>query len=62
MRYNMKMKTRKAYGYHRESGKLFDLGDTVKKALMANMTVRDYERSLVKLNPQLEITFKVEEV
>lgn len=58
----MKRKTRKAYGYHRESGKLYDLGDTVKEALKANMMVRDYEKELVKLNPQLEITFKVEEV
>ena len=54
------MKTRKAYGYHKESGKTFFLGDTVAKALEANMMVRDYEKALVKDNPQLEITFKIE--
>lgn len=54
------MKTRIAYGYHRESGKLFDLGDTVKNALDANMMVKDYEKSLVHANQQLEITFKIE--
>lgn len=58
----MKRKTRKAYGYHRETGKLFDLGDTVNPALKANMMVRDWERDLVKQNPQLEITFKIETV
>ena len=55
-------KTRIAYGYHKESGKLFDLGDTVKAALKANMMVKDYEKALVKANPQLEITFKIEQV
>ena len=54
------MKTRKAYGYYKEAGKLFDLGDTVDAALKANMTVREYEKELIKLNPQLEITFKKE--
>lgn len=54
------MKTRKAYGYHKESGKTFFLGDTVAKALEANMMVRDYEKALVNLNPHLEITFKIE--
>lgn len=36
------MKTRKAYGYHKKNGKLFDLGDTVKDALKANVTVEEY--------------------
>lgn len=56
------MKTRRAYGYHKESGKLFDLGDTVEDALKANMMVSDYEKELVRINPQLEITFKIEEI
>ena len=55
-------KTRKAYGLHRESGKLFALGDTVEGALKANMMVKDYEKSLVKANPQLDISFKVERI
>ena len=54
------MKTRKAYGHHRETGETFFLGDTVAKALEANMVVRDYEKALVKDNPQLEIIFKAE--
>lgn len=54
------MKTRKAYGYHRETGRLLDLGDTIEAALKANMMVKDYEKALVKANPQLEITFKIE--
>ena len=54
------VKTRVAYGYHRESGKLLCLGDTVDAALKANMMVRDFEKALVKANPQLEITFKIE--
>ena len=57
-----KMKTRKAYGTHKESGKVFFLGDTVAKALDANMMVRDYEKKLIKLNPQLNIVFKVEKI
>ncbi len=57
-----KKKTRKAYGHHKETGKLFDLGDTVEMALKANMMVREYKKNLVKANPQLEITFKVETV
>jgi hypothetical protein len=55
----MKIKTRRAYGYHKETGKLFDLGDTVDAALNANMMVKDYEKSLIQANPQLNITFKV---
>ena len=58
----MKKKTRVAYGFHKETGKLFNLGDTIEQALKANMMYRDYEKQLVKLNPQLEITFKIEEV
>ena len=56
------MKTRIAYGYHKGKGQLFELGDTVKQALQANMMVKDYEKSLVELNPQLEITFKIETI
>ena len=56
----MKRKTRIAYGYHKETGQLFNLGDTIEQALKANMMYRDYEKELVKLNPQLEITFKIE--
>lgn len=54
------MKTRVAYGWHKESGKLYILGDTVDAALKANMMVREYEKELIKLNPQLEISFKIE--
>jgi cell fate (sporulation/competence/biofilm development) regulator YmcA (YheA/YmcA/DUF963 family) len=57
----MKLKTRRAYGYHEATGKLFDLGDTVEAALKANMMVREYEKDLVKVNPQLKITIKIEE-
>lgn len=56
----MKLKTRKAYGIHRDTGKALYLGDTVDGALRANMMVRDYERELIKANPQLDISFKVE--
>ena len=56
----MKRKTRIAYGYGKKTGQLFNLGDTIEQALKANMTYRDYEKELVKLNPQLEITFKIE--
>ena len=58
----MKKKTRKAYGYHRETGKMLDLGDTVNQALKAKMMVKDWERDLVRQNPQLEITFKIETI
>jgi len=57
---NSKKKTRIAYGYHRGIGKLFDLGDTVDGALRANMMVKDYEQAIIKDNPQLEVTFKIE--
>lgn len=56
------MKTRKAYGTHKVTGKIFYLGDTVAKALEANMMVREYERALISNNPQLDITIKVEKV
>ena len=55
----MKQKTRKAYGTHKETGKIFDLGDTVDAALKASMMVKDYEKALVVANPQMEINFKV---
>ena len=55
------LRTRRAYGYHKETGKLLDLGDTVDAALKANMMVRDYESSLIKANPQLDIAFKIED-
>lgn len=55
-----KLKTRKAYGTHRETGKVFYLGDTVEKALAANMMVRDFERGLMASNPQLDIEIRIE--
>ena len=54
-------KTRIAYGEH-ANGNIYDLGDTVKAALKANMTVKKYENELVKFNPQLKITFKIESI
>ena len=56
----MKLKTRRAYGKGK-NGDLYDLGDTVEQALKANMMVRDFEKELIRMNPQLEITFKIEE-
>jgi hypothetical protein len=53
------MKTRMAYGKH-SNGTIYNLGDTVNQALQAGMTVHDFEKQLVKINPQLKITFKVE--
>lgn len=55
-------KTRIAYGYHRETGRLLNLGDTVEGALKANMMVKDFEKALKEANPQLEITVKIEKV
>ena len=55
-----KTKTRIAYGEH-ANGNIYNLGDTVDGALKANMMVKDYEKELVKLNPQLKISFKIEE-
>jgi len=51
----MKLKTRKAYGTHKKTGDLFYLGDTIDGALKANMLFRDYEKALIKANPQLDI-------
>ena len=56
----MKIKTRTAYMYSRKTGELLGTEDTVASALKANMMVRDYEKDLIKLNPQLEITVKIE--
>ena len=55
----MKLKTRRAYGKGK-NGNIYDLGDTIDAALKANMMVRDYEKELVRTNPELEITFKIE--
>lgn len=54
-----RLKTRRAYGKGK-NGNIYDLGDTVEQALKANMMVKDFEKELIKLNPQLEITFKIE--
>jgi hypothetical protein len=54
------MKTRIAYGTLKSTGKLVVEEDTVKEALKSNMMVRDYEKELVNLNPQIEFAFKVE--
>lgn len=54
------MKTRIAYGVLKTSGKLVMTLDTVAGALKADMMVRDYEKELIKCNPQLDITFKIE--
>ena len=51
-----------AYGLHKETKQLYCLGDTVKQALNANMMIKDFEKELIKLNPQLNITFKIEKV
>lgn len=53
------IKTRIAYGEH-ENGNIYCLGDTIEAALKANMMYRDYEKQLIKLNPQLKITIKIE--
>lgn len=55
------IKTRVAYARHIETGEMVALCDTIDEALKANMMVRDFEKRLIELNPQLEITFKVEE-
>ena len=54
------LKTRRAYGCHKETGELFDLGDTIEGALKLNMMVKDYEKHLVEVNHQLDVTFKIE--
>ena len=55
----VKLKTRHAYGKH-SNGSTYDLGDTIEAALKANMMVRDYERELIKINPQLKIEIRIE--
>ena len=55
----MKIKTRIAYGEGKD-GKVYKLCDTIKEALKANMMFRDYEKELIKANPQLKITIKLE--
>ena len=57
----MKMKTRVAYGYLEKTGKLVMQEDTIAEALKAKMMVRDYEKELIALNPQLRIEVKIEE-
>lgn len=53
------IKTRVAYGVH-ANGNMYRLCDTVTEALKANMHVKDYEKELIRINPQLKITFKIE--
>jgi len=53
------LKTRRAYGTD-ASGKVYDLGDTVDQALKANMMVRDFEKELIRINPQLKIEIRIE--
>lgn len=55
------LKTRIAYGVLKSTGKLVMTQDTIQEALKANMMYRDYEKRLIELNPQLEITFKIEQ-
>ena len=55
------LKTRIAYGVLKSTGKLVMTQDTIQEALKANMMFRDYEKSLIELNPQLEITIKIEQ-
>lgn len=55
----MMKKTRMAFMTLKSTGKLIATEDTVAEALRVNMMVRDYEAELVKLNPQLDIEFKV---
>ena len=55
----MKSKTRIAYA-EGENG-MYKLCDTIEEALKANMMFRDYEKQLIKLNPQLKIIIKIEQ-
>lgn len=56
-------KTRVAYAIPKDnSTEKYRLCDTVDEALKANMLVRDYERQLIKFNPQLDITIEIERV
>lgn len=57
----MKKKSRIAYG-EGQNGNIYILGDTVEQALKANMMVKEFEKELIKINPQLKITIKIEEV
>jgi len=54
----MKRKTRIAYA-EGENG-MYKLCDTIEEALKANMMFRDYEKQLIKLNPELKIIVKIE--
>jgi len=56
----MKRKTRIAYGTHKETGNTQRLCDTIEEALKVNMMYRDFEKQLIKANPQLDIKFKIE--
>ena len=55
-------KTRIAYGTDRETKTVYRLCDTIEEALKTNMMYRDFEKQLIKANPQLDITFKIEKV
>lgn len=55
-----RVKTRVAYGYLKSTDRLIMTEDTVKEALRANMMVRDYEKELIRLNPQLDIKIIIE--
>ncbi len=54
------MKTRIAYGEGKD-GTIYRLCDTIDEALKANMMFRDYEKELIKQNPQLKITVRIEQ-
>ncbi len=55
----MRFKTRIATGTHKETGAVYNLGDTIEQALDANMTFRDFERQLIAANPQLDIKIRI---
>lgn len=58
----MKFKTRVAYGKHKQSGNVCVIcADTVEASLKAHMMVKDYERQLAQLNPEYDLTFRIEE-
>jgi hypothetical protein len=54
-----RFKTRIATGTHKETGTIYNLGDTIEQALDANMTFRDFERQLIAANPQLDIKISI---
>lgn len=57
-----KLKTRTVYGKDIRSGMEYLLcSDSVAESLRLNMLVKDYEKILARLNPQLEITVKITE-